>query len=354
MGEQINVGFIGYGLGGKVFHTPLVNATADMRVHSIMSRSEGKRALADADWNAKTVATVEELLDDDALDLVVVSTPHMTHRDLVIQCLEAGKHVVVDKVMAMSVAEADEMIAASGKAGKLLNVFQNRRWDGDYFTVRSIIEEGLLGDVLISESCVVSYAKRGGTWRQSKALGGGPFRDWGAHLIDQFLRLYGPAESVWADFLYTDEHDVESAAHCHITHKSGVRSVFECGFVSRIPRPRWYIRGTKGALMKTGLDPQEPRLKDGLVEDVSPRAGDYEPRGNWARVVSEVSGAEVDMTVATKPGRYVSYYENIADVLLRDAEPAVKLDEMREELAVIDAAVESAATGEAVRVADRE
>ncbi len=350
MSGKINVGFIGYGLGGRVFHTPLVNAVPKMRLHSVTSRSEEKRQLAQEHWGVKTVPTVEELLDDDALDLVVVSTPHITHRDLVIQCLSAGKHVVVDKVMAMSVAEAAEMIAAADSAGKLLNVFQNRRWDGDYLTVRSIIDEGLLGEVLISESCVVSYAKRGGTWRQSAALGGGPFRDWGAHLIDQLLRLYGPAESVWADFLYTDDYDVETAGHCHITHKSGARSVFECGFVSRIGRPRWTIQGTEGALVKTGLDPQEPRLKEGLVEDVSPRTGEYEPRENHARVVSEVSGAKTETTIATKPGRYVSYYENIADMLLNDAEPAVRLDEILEELAVIDAAVKSAATGDVVRL----
>lgn len=351
MGSEINVGFIGYGLGGKVFHAPLVNAVPSMRVHSVMSRSEEKRRNAEADWpGVATCATVEELLADGRLDLVVVSTPHTTHRDLVVQSLEAGKHVVVDKVMAMSVAEADEMIAAADEAGRLLNVFQNRRWDGDYLTVRGIIEEGLLGDVLISESCVVNYGKRGGTWRQSAAEGGGPFRDWGAHIADQFLRLYGPAESVWADFLYTDDYDVETAGQCHITHQSGVRSVFECGSVSRIGRPRWYIRGTKGALLKTGLDPQEPRLKEGLVEDVSPRAGEYEPEENWAGVVTEVAGTEVSMTVRTKPGRYVTYYESIADVLLNGAEPLVKLGEVREELAVLDAAAESARTGEVVRL----
>jgi scyllo-inositol 2-dehydrogenase (NADP+) len=352
MGEQINVGFVGYGLGGRVFHTPLVNAVPAMRVHSVMSRSEEKQRQAAADWGCETVGTLEALLADDALDLVVVSTPHSTHRDLVIRCLQAGKHVVVDKVMATCVAEADEMIAAAQAAGKLLNVFQNRRWDGDFFTVRKVLADGLLGEPYVCESRVVGWGLRRFTWRQSAEMGGGPFCDWGAHIIDQFLLLFGPAESVWADFLYTDEYDVESAAVCHVKHASGVRSIFECGYVSRLPRPRWYVRGSLGALSKMGLDPQEPRLVQGLVEGVSPRAGDYEPPENWAEVVTEVSGLESRMTLRTLPGRYVTYYENIADVLLNGAEPLVKLNEVRAELAVIDAAKESARRGEVVRLRD--
>ncbi len=351
MGNQINVGFIGYGLGGRVFHTPLVNAVPSLRVHSVMSRSEEKRRLAASDWGCKTVATVEELLADPEVALVVISTPHSTHRDLVVQSLDAGKHVVVDKVMALSVAEADEMVAAAERAGKLLNVFQNRRWDGDFLTVQQVLAEGLLGDPLVCESSVVRFGRRRFTWRQSQEQGGGPFRDWGAHIIDQLLLLFGPAESVWADFLYTDEFDVETAAHCHIRHTSGVRSVFECGFISRIQRPRWYIRGTLGALRKTGLDPQEPRLAEGgIVEGISSRGGDYEPREHWARVATEVAGVETEMALQTAPGRYVTYYENVADVLLDDAEPLVKLSEVRDELAVIGAAVASAASGEVVRL----
>lgn len=351
MSDEINVGFIGYGLGGRVFHSPLVNAVPAMRIHSIMSRSEEKRRLAGQDWGARTVPTVEELLSDPDVDLVVVSTPHSTHRDLVIQSLEAGKHVVVDKVMALSAAEADGMIAAADRAGKHLNVFQNRRWDGDFLTLKRALEEGLLGDPLVSESSVVRYGRRRFTWRQSREQGGGPFRDWGAHLIDQLLLLYGPVESVWADFLHTDEFDVESAAHCHMKHRSGVRSVFECGFISRIERPRWYVRGTLGAFRKTGLDPQEPRLAaDGVVEGITPRTGDYEPREHWAGVTTEVGGVETEMTLRTIPGRYVTYYENVADILLQGAEPLVKLAEVREQLAVIDAAVASAESGEVVRL----
>lgn len=351
MSGQINVAFVGYGLGGRVFHTPLVNAVPAMRVHAVMSRSEEKRRLAEEDWDCKTVPAVEDLLADPEVDLVVISTPHSTHRDLVIQSLEAGKHVVVDKVMALSVAEADEMIAAAEKAGKLLNVFQNRRWDGDFLTVEQVLAKGFLGEPVVCESSVVRFGRRRFTWRQSREQGGGPFRDWGAHIIDQLLLLFGPAESVWADFLYTDEFEVETAAHCHITHESGVRSVFECGFISRIQRPRWYIRGNLGALRKTGLDPQEPRLAEaGIVEGVTPRGGDYEPREHWARVVTEVAGAEADMTLQTIPGRYVTYYENIAATLLSGAEPLVKLSQVRDQLAVIDAAVASAATGEVVRI----
>jgi len=350
MGREINVGFVGYGLGGRVFHTPLVNAVPTLRVHAIMSPSGERQRQAAADWGCKTVGSLEALLADEAVDLVVVSTPHSTHRDLVIQCLHAGKHVVVDKVMATRLAEADEMIAAAEAAGKLLNVFQNRRWDGDFLTLKQALAEGLLGDVYVCESRVVRWGLRRFTWRQSAEMGGGPFCDWGAHMIDQFLLLFGPVESVWADFLYTDEFDVESAAVCHLKHRSGVRSVFECGSISRLDRPRYYVRGSKGAFSKPGLDPQEARLAQGLVEGVTPRVGDYEPPENWAEVVTDLAGTESRITLKTLPGRYVTYYENIAEVLLNGAEPLVKLSEVREELSVLDAARESAKSGEVVRL----
>ncbi len=350
MSEQINVGFVGYGLGGRVFHTPLVNAVPSLRIHAIMSRSEEKQRQARADWDCQTVGTVEELLADAAVDLVVVSTPHSTHRDLVIQCLQAGKHVVVDKVMATSLAEADEMIAAAEKGDLLLNVFQNRRWDGDFLTIRHALAAGLLGQPYVCESRVARWGLRRFTWRQSREMGGGPFCDWGAHVIDQLLLLFGAVESVWADFLYTDEFDVESAALCQVKHRNGVRSVFECGSISRIERPRWYLRGSLGALRKIGLDPQEPRLVQGIVEGITPRGGEYESPENWAEVVTEVAGLESRLTLKTLPGRYVTYYENIADILLHGAEPLVKLSEVRDELAVLDAAKQSAATGEVVRM----
>jgi predicted dehydrogenase len=314
-----------------------------------MSPSEEKRRQARADWDCQTYAALDDLLADDAVDLVVVSTPHSTHRDIVVQCLQAGKHAVVDKVMATSPAEADEMIAAATAAGRLLNVFQNRRWDGDFLTVKRALAAGLLGEPQVCESRIVRWGVRRFTWRQSREMGGGPFCDWGAHVIDQFLLLFGPVASVWADFLYLDEFDVETAALCHLTHVSGVRSVFECGSISRIDRPRWYVRGALGALSKMGLDPQEPRLAQGIVEGVTPRGGEYEPPENWAEVVTEVAGVESRMTLKTLPGRYATYYENIADVLLNGAEPLVKLHEVREELVVLDAACRSAATGEVVR-----
>jgi predicted dehydrogenase len=351
MSREINVGFVGYGLGGRVFHTPLVNAVPSLRVHSIMSPSEEKQRQAAVDWGCATTGSLDALLADEAIDLVVVSTPHSTHRDIVVQCLQAGKHVVVDKVMATCLAEADEMIAAAESAGKLLNVFQNRRWDGDFLTVRRALADGLLGEPYVCESRIVRWGRRRFTWRQSAEMGGGIFCDWGAHVIDQFLLLFGPVESVWADFLYTDEFDVESAAVCHLRHRSGVRSVFECGSMSRIDRPRWYVRGSQGTLSKMGLDPQEPRLTQGIVEDVTPRTGDYEPREHWAEVVTDLGGIESRITLTTLPGRYVTYYENIAAILLAGAEPLVKLTEVRDELAVLDAARQSARDGKVVKLA---
>jgi len=351
MPQQLRVGLIGYGLGGKVFHATLIQAVPEMRIVAVQSRTPDRRAQAAAELGCKTYATVEELLGEPSLDLVVISTPHDQHRDQVVAALTAGKHVVVDKVMALSLAEADEMIAAAERAGRHLSVFQNRRWDGDFLTVRKVLDEGLLGAPLIAESRVAGYARgRPPTWRSFRAHGGGPFRDWGAHIVDQALLLFGPVASVWAHFTYADEYDVETAGECHLLHRSGVRFVYESGYVTRRPRPRWFLRGTLGTLEKHGLDPQEARLKEGQVEGISPRWGPYEPRDLWAQVTTEVAGVPAELVIETLPGRYVSYYEQIAGVLLRGAEPAVRLAEVREEVRVLDAAAQSAASGEVVHL----
>jgi len=351
MPNQLHVGLVGYGLGGRVFHATLIRAVPELRIVGVQSRSAERRQQAATDLGCKTYATLEELLAERSVDLVVISTPHDQHRDQVVAALEAGKHVVVDKVMALSVAEADEMIAAAERVGRLFSVFQNRRWDGDFLTVRRALDDGLLGQPLVAEARVVSYARdRPPTWRSFRAHGGGPFRDWGAHITDQALLLFGPVASVWAHFAYADEYDVETAGECHLLHRSGVRFVYECGYTTRRPRPRWFVRGTLGTLEKHGLDPQEARLKEGQVEGVTPRWGPYEPPELYARVTTEMAGVPAEMVVETLPGRYLTYYENIADVLLRDAEPLVRPAEVRDEIRVLDAAAQSAASGEVVHL----
>jgi scyllo-inositol 2-dehydrogenase (NADP+) len=210
--QDIGVGLAGYGLAGRVFHGPLVAHTPGLRVAAVFSRTAERREEAAKHYpGIKQHETYEALLDNPSVRLVVVGTPHDTHERMVIQAAQAGKHVVVDKIMCLSVPEGERMIAAARQAGVVFSVFQNRRWDSDYLTLRSVLEKGLLGQVYVIESAVTSMGPSPGYsrptsdrprgWRTYAEFGGGPMRDWGAHLFDQAVQLAGPApETIFADY----------------------------------------------------------------------------------------------------------------------------------------------------------
>lgn len=351
MNREIGVGLVGYGLAGKVFHGMLVDKTPGLAVRAVMTRNEARQRQAREDFpDAAIYDSYEAMLNDEHVDLVVIGTPHETHKDLTIQAASKGKHVVVDKIMAPTSAEADAMIEACRRHGVLLSVFQNRRWDSDYLTVKNAIEQGWLGQVYSVESSVVRFAEAPDStkplpWRMHSKHAGGPFRDWGAHLMDQAVQLFGlEIEGVYADFQYRWEGiDVETAAVCHMRFSNGVRYRVEVGSISMIGRPRWYVRGSKGALTIEGLDPQEPAQKEGEVICGTEKA--KMPR-EACRLESIVEGAELQII----PGDYLEYYRNVERAIRTGEKLAVDPENVRDVLRVIEAAVESAERDEVVRL----
>lgn len=353
---MIGVGLAGYGLAGRVFHGPLVSHTEDMRVAAVFSRTAERRAQAAGRYaEANAHETYAALLEDPAVDLVVVGTPHDTHEAMVIQAARAGKHVVVDKIMCLSVAEGERMIAAAREAGVVFSVFHNRRWDSDYLTVKSVLDRGLVGGPYVIESAVTSYGASPGYrnptsdrprgWRTYAEFGGGPMRDWGAHLFDQVVQLAGPAPlSVYADFQYRREWDVETAGMVYLKYagtgesSEGLRYVIETGAISAIQRPRWYVRGSEGAYIQYGRDPQEAALNRG---EVGPRVMDPE---NAPRLVRYVDGKLVDVECEQVPGNYLEFYANVRDVIRGAAELAVKPENVLHSIKLIELAVKSAQT----------
>lgn len=343
MATEVHVGLVGYGLAGRVFHAPLIQEAEGLRLYAVCSRSEEKRAAAVADYpGLKTYAHYDDLVNDPQVDLVVIATPHDTHAPFAIQAAQAKKHVVTDKIMCLHVDEAEAMIAAARENNVLLSVFQNRRWDGDFLTLRKVIEEGLLGEVFVVESRIVRFGWPSGGWRATQRHGGGMFRDWGAHLVDQALVLFGfDITHVWAELQFRHPGcEVESAAFCHLQFSHGVRYIIEVSAISRLPRPRFQVQGSLGSLSKTGLDPQESALKEGRVR------GAVDPPEHYAHIVTEIGGLVFDGRIQTLPGNYPAYYQNIADVLLRGAELWVKPEEVRETVRVIETGLKSACQGQ--------
>lgn len=345
MASGINTAVVGYGFAGKCFHSYLVGLADGLNLYAISTRDPERRAAAEKERNVKTFPTIDDLLKDDKVELVIIATPHDTHKELSIKCMDAGRHVVVDKAMCMNTAEADEMIEASKKNNVMLSIFQNRRWDSDYLTVKDAIESKLMGDVFLIQVTILGYGKPGG-WRGVKKHVGGQIYDWGAHLVDQCLRLV-PSK---IDTVFCDTHhvkwDIDIESHLHVTVKfqNGVSYEIEQSNICRIKKPRWFVLGDKGTLCKYGIDPQEPAMIRGDID-----AAVYNP-DERPKVTTEVDGEVKEITLEYITGNWKAYYQNISDVLNKGAELVVKPEEVRENMRLIDAIMESAEKGASVKM----
>jgi scyllo-inositol 2-dehydrogenase (NADP+) len=342
----IGVGIVGYGFAGRGFHAYLVDQAPGLEVRGVYVRNEQRRQQAAADRSVRVYDSYEQMLEDPAIQLVILATPHDIHAVQAIAAMDAGKHLVTDKIISMNADEARAMVAASDRNDVLLSVFHNRRWDGDYRTIRRIWQEGLLGDVYAVECCVMGYGAPGG-WRGQKARSGGVLYDWGAHLVDQSLQLCGEPAAVtsWViDRQAWPNVDIGNYGRMIIQFKNGVLYDIETGNLASIPKPHWYLLGTKGALRKEGVDPQEAAMLKGDITAAR------ENPANAALVRTRVDGQPQESRIPTEPGDWREYYKNISLVLQGKAELAVRPDEMVTLMRVFDAAAQSARTGQTVTV----
>ncbi|MCW8129188.1 MAG: Gfo/Idh/MocA family oxidoreductase [Planctomycetota bacterium] len=331
---------IGYGFAGRCFHTYLIKLTPGLTLHGVASRSAETRARVTKDLGCKTYEGFDEVLADPEVDLVVLATPHDTHCDLSVRALQAGKHVVTDKVMCLDLAECDRMIAAAKTSGKVLNVFHNRRFDGDYLTVKKLMAEGELGRVHWTEMAWQGFGPPGG-WRGTAEAGGGRFFDLGAHMVDQTVQIFPQKiESVYCRMHHHfEKSDVESHATIVIGFEGGCTGVVDAGSMAGVRKPRFYVLGDKAGYAKFGVDPQEAAMIK----------GDIDAAREDEKLFGKLGNGKTEQVVPTLPGRWRNYYENIADVLTKGAAPAVSLASVRRAMAVLDAAKKSAASGDVIR-----
>lgn len=342
---MIKVGVVGYGFAGRRFHAYLIGLAAGLNLYAVATRDPKRQEQARVEHGCKVVATVDELLADDAVQLVVLATPHATHRALAVQAMDAGRHVVTDKVMCLSVAEADDMMAARDRNKVMLSVFHNRRWDWDYQTVRSVIAQGLLGTPYLFEQHVTGYRPPRG-WRAEAEQSGGILYDWGAHLVDQTLQLVpSSVVDVWCAIKYGAWGvDIGNYAKLVLRFADGTVAEINTGNLVRKSKPRWYVLGDKGTLVKEGLDPQEPAMLAGDID-----AAREEP-AHRARVHTDLDGLSSEIIVDSLHSSWRAYYQNISDVLNRGADLAVTPESVRRDIAVFDAAMRSARSGRSVTV----
>lgn len=307
-----------------------------MRLASIVtSRPERVQGLR----GVQVVPTVAELLAHPQVELVVVASPSASHFEVARAALLAHKHVVVDKPFALTVAEADELIEIAKRNGCVLSVFQNRRWDGDYLTVRGCIEEGWLGAIRYYEARYDRFRPQvRPVWREQAGAGSGILYDLGAHLIDQALQLFGLPQTVTADLL-SQREGAQAVDYFHLQlHYEPLRAVLHGSMLAAGPGPHFTVHGEGGSFLKYGMDPQEEQLKAGGKPGMAHWGADAPE--NYGRLFL-ADGS--NRTVATMPGCYEQFYTALTGALRRGTPPPVLAAEARDGLLVIEAAMESAA-----------
>jgi predicted dehydrogenase len=346
---RIRVGLIGYGLGGEVFHAPIVDADPDMRLATIVTSDPGRRERAAARYpSARLVDRAEGIWERaDEHDLVIVCTPNVAHVPLANAALDAGLALVVDKPLAASADDGRALAALAAERGLLLTVFQNRRWDGDFLTVRALIARGALGSVVRFESRFERWSPEPtlAAWRErgEEREAGGLLFDLGSHLVDQALQLFGRPSRVYAEVdLRRAGVETDDDAFIALTHAGGIRSHLWASATAAIPGPRFRVLGLRGAYEKFGLDPQE----DALARGASPgtRGGSAEPEELWGRV----SDGTTERRVPTEAGDYPAFYRGVVETLRTGAPPPVDVRDSIEGLEVLEAARESSRTGDAI------
>lgn len=332
------VAVIGYGTAGRVFHAPLIEATAGLELAAIVTGNAERAAEI-----ARRYPACEVLGDTDTLwsraadfDTIVVASPNGRHAEQAQAAIEAGLAVVVDKPLAASAGAGQRLIAAAAERGVALTVFHNRRWDADFLTLRALIEAGRLGTVRRFESRFERWRPqpRPG-WKRSAdpQAAGGILFDLGSHLVDQALALFGPVREVYAELDpgYRDSA-VDDDSFVALTHASGVRSHLWMSSVAPDAGPRFRVLGDTAGFVKFGLDPQEDRLRDGAL----PAGSDWgtEAENAWGRI----SAGDLGETVATRAGDYPAFYRQFVAALRGDGALPVAPSEAVAGLRVIEAA----------------
>ncbi|WP_405614327.1 Gfo/Idh/MocA family oxidoreductase [Streptomyces sp. NBC_00076] len=355
-GTPLRVGLVGYGLAGSVFHAPLIAATEGLLLDTVVTSNPERQKQARTEFpDVRTVAGPDELFDRaDDLDLIVIASPNKTHVPLATAALKAGLPVVVDKPVAGTAAEARELAALAEERGLLLSVFQNRRWDNDFLTLRKLLADGELGDVWRFESRFERWRPQPkGGWRESgdPAEIGGLLYDLGSHVVDQALVLFGPAVSVYAESdIRRPGAETDDDTFIAITHANGVRSHLYASATTAQLGPRFRVLGAKAGYVKYGLDPQEAALREGERPGAGADWG-LEPESLWGRVgagESPLSGG--GRPEPTLPGDYPAYYAAVARALTDGGPNPVTALEAAAALDVLEAARRSARDAVAVKL----
>lgn len=349
---SLKLGIIGYGGMGGWHHKNAgrVDGVDVIGAYDI----DPERVKAATEAGLKGYSTLKSILDDPEINIILVSTPNNVHKELAVAAINAGKHVIVEKPVAMSVAELDEIIDASEKKNVVFTVHQNRRWDKDFQTARKAIEDGLLGNVYTIESRVHGSGGKIHGWRAVKECGGGMVLDWGVHLLDQIMfMLPNKIDTVYAQLFSVLNPDVDDYFKILLRFDNGLSAQVEVGTFCLRGLPRWYICGDSGALTIQSFD-----AKEGGITRVRRLAEEFAP------VIVETSAGPT-RTFAPQPEEtrenlelpevnpsWTDFYKNVNNVVEGKEELVVKPCQVRRVFRVMEAAFKSQELGQAIKFAE--
>ena len=339
--NKIVYGLIGFGGMGK-WHTEILENVPEIELAGIYDIKEEKRKLAE-EAGFHTYETEEAMLADESIDVILVATPNDTHRPIALRAMEAGKNVIVEKPATLSLKELTELEDMAGKTGQFLTVHQNRRWDEDLLTVREILKDQTMGEIFRIESRV--HGSRGipGDWRKEKAHGGGMVLDWGVHLFDQIFRLTGERrlKTVYATLTNVTNQEVDDGFTAVLRFEGGLEVLVEVGTNNFISLPRWYVLGENGSAVVEDWD-----LSGKIVKAFSEEEKEIVPVRTAAGLTKTMAPRREDTIrieeLPRVPGDIADFHRNVAAVLLRGEEPAVKLPEVKRVMRLMETVFESA------------
>ncbi|MDQ1154061.1 oxidoreductase [Brevundimonas sp. SORGH_AS_0993] len=332
----LGVALIGYGLAGQTFHAPLIAATPGLALRVVVS-SRPEAVLADLP-QVEVLADLDAALARADIDLIVVATPDALHAEQSIAALKACKSVVVDKPFAATLEQAEAVAALAAQAPGVFSVFQNRRWDADFLTLRRLIADGALGEIAVFESHFDRF-RPAVTDRWKDRRDGGVWADLGPHLIDQAVQLFGPPLGVYAD-LQPQRKDATTIDYAHVLLRyDRLRVILNMGHLAADSDLRFAVHGTGGSFLKHGLDPQEAQSKAGL----RPGDADWGVDPSPGALVRVVEGETRRTTVPPERGDYPAFYAGLRDAMRGQVPPPVPADQALSVMRILDAGLRSAA-----------
>lgn len=340
---MLRIGVVGYGTGGRHFHTPFIVAARGCRLTGIVARAETTVARARADWPETPIfPSLTAMIAANVCDAVTVTTPPETRRALVLEAIAAGLHVVADKPFAPNCAGALELDAAAKSKGVVLGVYQNRRFDADLQTLKKVVDDGRLGRVWRIESRMDQDSPH----TLEAGPNGGLLRDLGSHVVDQMMYLLGPVAGVDAqlDMVDLPEGPTDASFTITLRHQNGSHSHLSACKLNHIDDRELRAIGDLGSYVSKSVDVQAQDLFAGKRPADDPDAWGYEPEANWG-TLRTASGAE---RIPSEQGRYHDYYTGFADAVREGREPPVTAEAGARTLAVLDAARQSAIEGRSI------